>query len=132
MKLNKVTRRWVATLLAAVLVCLQLVTAAYACMGTPSSEVLAMADMPDCEGMSAEDTQQPQWCKAHCDRDKQTVNSAPVVDALAPPVLDWLITRLLLVVPTLDGEALPATVAAHTGPPDGSPPPYLAFLVLRN
>ena len=133
MKLNKVFRCCVASLLAAVLVCLQLATAAYACAApsaAPSN--VAMAAMPDCEGMSGMDPEQPQLCKAHCDRDKQTVNNAPAADLPSVAVLDWLLSRVVLWVAVPAADLLPAVVAAHAGPPDGSPPVYLALQVLRN
>ena len=63
MMLNKTYRRWIASLLAAVLVCLQLSTAAYACP-VPSMPMVSMAGMADCDQMSGMDTEQPQLCKA--------------------------------------------------------------------
>lgn len=136
MALNKAHRRWLASLLAAVLVCLQLATAAYACEspGRPSQPVLAMPDMPDCPGMTELDDQSPQLCKAHCDRDKQSVNTAPAVDTSSALTVDWLLSRLVVSLPAAAAEAdAPAAVmAAHTGPLHGAPPVYLAFLVLRN
>lgn len=133
MRLNKVYRRWIASLLAAVLLCLQMATAAYACaVPQAMAAVLAMAAMPDCEDMSGTDPDQPQLCKAHCDRDKQTVNNAPSPDVSPAFVLDRLLTRLTLWLPAQTAKALPALVAAHTDPPDGSPPVYLTLQVLRN
>lgn len=136
MLLDKTHRRWIASLLAVVLLCLQLATAAYACAtpGKPPSAVMVMPDMPDCPGMTALDEQSPQLCKAHCDRDKQSVNTAPPVDLAPALAVDWLLSRL--VVAQLEAPALavtlPAVMAAHTGPPPGAPPAYLAYLVLRN
>ena len=136
MSLNKAHRRWIASLLAAVLVCLQLATAAYACVapGKPPAAVVVMPDMPDCPGMTALDETSPQLCKAHCDRDKQSVNTAPPADLAPALAVDWLLSRS--VVSQVEGPAqaatLPAVMAAHTGPPPGDPPAYLAYLVLRN
>lgn len=138
MRLKKAYRQWIASVLAAVLVCLQLATAAYACAapGSPGAAaqavMVAMAAMPDCEAMSGLDHEQPQLCKAHCDRDKQSVNSAPSADLSAALVLDWLLSRVVLWLPEPAAELLPAVIAARTGPPDGSPPVYLALQVLRN
>lgn len=135
MRLTKVYRRWIASMLAVVLVCLQLSTAAYACpapIGAGSVPMASMAGMTDCEQMSAIDTEQPQLCKAHCDRDKQTVNNAPAPDLAPTVVVDRLLTRLALWLPPQAAEVLPAVVTAHTGPPDGAPPVYLALQVLRN
>jgi hypothetical protein len=91
-----------------------------------------MAGMADCDQMSAMDPEQPQLCKAHCERDKQTVNNAPVPALTAAALLDPLLTRLALWRSPEAAEALPAIVAAHTGPPDGAPPVYLALQVLRH
>ena len=134
MRLNKVCRQWIASLLAAVLVCLQLATAAYACAAPPAADggMAAMAAMPDCEAMSGMDREQPQLCKAHCDRDKQSVNNAPAPDLSPVVVLDWLLSRVLLTPSVSAAELLPAVIAARTGPPDGAPPVYLALQVLRN
>jgi len=136
MALRKALRRAIASLLAAVLVCLQLATAAYACAspGQPGRPVVVMSDMPDCPGMTGLDEQSPPLCKAHCDRDKLTVNTAPGVDLGSALTLDWLLSRLVVSLPAAASEAdAPAAVmAAHTGPPRGAPPVYLAFLVLRN
>lgn len=135
MMLNKTYRRWIASLLAAVLVCLQLSTAAYACpvpTGSESMPMVSMAGMADCDQMSGMDTEQPQLCKAHCDRDKQTVNNAPAPDLAPAVLLDQLFTRLALWLPPETAEALPAVITAHIGPPDGTLPVYLTLQVLRN
>ncbi len=134
MKLKKAYRRWFASTLALVLVCLQLSTAAYACPGSVGSESTpnVMAGMSDCDQMASMDTEQPQLCKAHCDRDKQTVNNVPASDLAPTVVLDPLLTRLALWLPPEAAEALPAVITAHTGPPDGTLPVYLALQVLRN
>lgn len=130
--MNKAHRRWIASMLATVLVFLQLATAAYACAAPQAgSGESAMAAMPDCDQMSSMDPEQPQLCKAHCDRDKQTVNNAPVADVAPAIVLDRLLTRLALWIAPQAAQALPAVVAAHTGPPDGAPPVYLALQVFR-
>ncbi len=132
MKLNKAHRRWLASMLAAVMVCLQLAATAYACVTPTQPMVMAMADMPDCTSMPELDKHQPQLCKAHCDRDKQSVNTTPAADQVGAPAIDWLASRQAVWVPVAEAEGLPAVIAAHTGPPRGSAPVYLAFLVLRN
>ena len=132
MRLKKVSLRWIASMLATVLVFLQLATAAYACAAPQAATgEPTMAAMPDCEAMSSMDPEQPQLCKAHCDRDKQTVNNAPVPDVAPAVLLDPLLTRLTLWLRPEAAEALPAVVAAHAGPPDGTPPVYLALQVFR-
>lgn len=133
MKPRPGTRRWIATLLAAVFLCLQMVTSAYACPAG-SEAPAAMAAMPDCAGMAQPDPEKPQLCKAHCDQDKQSVNSlsSPLPDSTAVLVVDWLLTRAAAALEVVDLAPLPAVRAAHSTPPAGAPPAYLAFLVLRN
>ncbi|MFO1226108.1 hypothetical protein [Roseateles sp.] len=135
MALKKAYRRWIASVLAVLLVCLQLSMASYACpvsAGSGTAVMARMAGMPDCDRMSPGDSEQPQLCKAHCDRDKQTVNSVPAVHFTPAALLDRMSTRLALWLPPEAAEALPAVVAAHNDPPDGAPPVYLFFQVLRN
>ena len=135
MKLHSGTRRWLASLLAAVFLCLQFVTSAYACPRGGDTGSAAMAAMPDCAGMTEPlDPDQPQLCKAHCDQDKQSVNTlpAPIPDAAAVLAIDWLLSRAATALAVADVSPLPAVRTAHSAPPAGTPPAYLAFLVLRN
>jgi hypothetical protein len=134
MFLDKASRRWIASVLALVLVCLPCWTAAYACpVATSPASAVAMAGMTDCDQMSGLDTAQPQLCKAHCDRDRQTVNNAPAPDLSShAAVVDELFTRLALWLPPEAATELPAVMAAHAGPPGGSLPVYLALQVLRH
>ncbi len=135
MKLHTGTRRWLASLLALVFLCLQFATSAYACPTGGKSPSAAMAAMPDCAGMTEPlDPEQPQLCKAHCDQDKQSVNTLPasVPDAGAVLAIDWLLSRAAMALADSGGSPLPATRTAHSAPPAGTPPVYLAFLVLRN
>lgn len=132
MTLTKRYLRWIASMLAAVLVCLQLATAAYACPASPAvAGEVVLAAMPGCEAMGRMDAEQPQLCKAHCERDRQTVNNAPLPDVAPALLLDRLFTRLALRLPLQAAQALPAVVDAHTGPPDGALPVYLALQVFR-
>lgn len=123
-------------MLAAVLVCLQLATAVYACAtpGSATQKVAVMPEMPNCPGMTELDDQSPQLCKAHCDRDKLSVNTSPALDLTPTLAVDWLLSQLVVWLPgaSIEADTLPAVMAAHTGPPLGAPPVYLAFLVLRN
>lgn len=135
MTLHSGTRRWLASLFALVFLCLQFATAAYACPTGNEAAPAAMAAMPDCAGMTESlDPEQPQLCKAHCDQDKQSVNTAPAPapDAAAALVIDWLLSRLATALAVTEGSPLPADRTAYSTPPAGSPPVYLAFLVLRN
>lgn len=135
MSINRACRRWIASVLAVVLVCLQGWTVAYACPApaTPGHPAVAMAGMADCAQMSGLDVEQPQLCKAHCDRDRQTVNNAPAPDLSSQAaVLDELSTRLALWLPPETAGELPAVMAVHALAARGSPPLYLALQVLRN
>ena len=46
--------------------------------------------------------------------------------------IDWLLSRAAMAVAVADDSPLPAVRTAHSAPPVGTPPAYLAFLVLRN
>lgn len=129
-------RRSLASWLAAFVLLVQLVTAAYACPQAKAPTEPMPADavlMHDCDGdmHATMDPDQPQLCKAHCEQGTASVTPQPSPEpgaALAAlPVLLW-------VVPTL---AVPPSVVARSRPPTdgaprGSPPLYLSFLSLRN
>jgi hypothetical protein len=115
----------------------QLATAAYACprSGAGAPTTVVEAHMPGCDGQmpTSMDPAQPQLCKAHCERGSQTVNAVSAVDLSPVPlllaVLDWSARS--------QARALPAIAQRYPGalagaPPPGSPPLYLALLVLRN
>lgn len=96
----------------------------------------AATQMP-CEGHGAggSDGAAPEdrlLCKAHCQADEQSVNSAPAAADLPPASLlglvPWHQPRLGDVAP--GGRPVPR--ATPTGPPAGAPPLYLSLLVLRN
>ena len=136
MRLHRRPRRWLSGWLIVVLLFTQLATSAYACptMAAPASAPAAMPEMPGCEGNmpAAMDPEQPQLCQAHCSQDSLTVQSAPSADVQPAPAvllatLDWAQTALA---PAQSADR-PAPVATGA-PPPGSPPIYLALLVLRN
>lgn len=115
----------------------QLATAAYACpqlAPAPADALAAMAAMPDCDGNlpASMDPDQPQLCKAHCEVGKTSVNSQVAVPD-APPALA-VGAALVGIVDMNDAAQLAAHMPASVadGPPVGSPPLYLSFLVLRN
>lgn len=147
---------WLGLLMALVLVLGQQAALAHACArGLPVSAPAAPADgsadrsadrsadigavapvvIPKaCEGHGAEGPapEQQLLCKAHCQADEQTVNSAAA--ALDPPAAD-----LLGLVPWHQpqlGDAAhvvrPVPRARPTGPLAAAPPIYLSLLVLRN
>lgn len=114
----------------------QIATAAYACPATVAAAhaQVAMAEMPGCDGgamPATMDADQPQLCQAHCQPDAQNVHPTLALDAPTTPlllaVLDWTATARL---PAQAACGWP--LAALGGSPPGSPPRYLALLVLRN
>ena len=130
-------RGWLSGWLIALVLFTQLATAAYACpqlSPAPDDAVAAMAAMPDCEGSmpTSMDPDQPQLCKAHCETGKTSVNSQ--VAALDAPPAMAVGAALVGIVDVADAAQLAATMPASVadGPPIGSPPLYLSFLVLRN
>ena len=123
-------RVWCLWFVATAFLCMQLTTAAYACpalQGAPEA-----AAMPGCEGMagSTMDTEQPTLCKLHCDKDKQSSTADTPAATLPIPALlahglGW----------RLADEERPAALARPAltaGPPRGSPPLFITYLVLRN
>lgn len=129
-------RRSLAAWLAAFVLLVQLVTAAYAC---PQAKAPAesMSDdavlMHDCDGdmHASMDPNQPQLCKMHCEQGTTSVTPQPSPEpgaALAAlPVLLWVVPALT-VPPSVAARSRPPT----DGAPRGSPPLYLSHLCLRN
>jgi hypothetical protein len=123
-------RAWCLWLVATAFLCMQLTTAAYACpalQGMP--EAVAM---PGCEGMAGGtmDTEQPTLCKLHCDKDKQSSTADTPSAALPMPAL--LMHGLGWRLPDDQRGTPNARPALDTGPPRGTPPIFITFLVLRN
>jgi len=117
-----------------VLLITQTATVAYACPAIAAAQAaVVMAAMPGCEGNmpGAMDPDQPQLCKAHCQQGSQTVHPTPASDVPATPlllaVLDWTSAALMPARP-----AARTSIVTPGGSPPGSPPLYLALLVLRN
>jgi hypothetical protein len=129
-------RRSLASWLAAFVLFVQLVTAAYACPQVKVQPEPMPGDvmlMHDCDGdmHATMDPDQPQLCKAHCEQGTAFVTPQPSPEpgaALAAlPVLLWVVPAL----------GIPPSVAARSRPPTdgaprGSPPLYLSHLCLRN
>lgn len=114
---------------------MQLATAVYACpqIGKVQQDLAMAAAMPGCNGMPGQmDDDQPQLCKAHCDKDAQGTGSAVLPDLQPNPAA---VTLLMGIVEPIQ-PLLPATVSAgHPASglrPPGAPPLYLSLLVLRN
>ena len=123
-------RAWCLWLVATAFLCMQLTTTAYACpalQGAPET-----AAMPGCESMagSTMDIEQPTLCKVHCEKDKQsgtadTPSLSLPMPALLAHGLGWRVAE----------EERPAAIARPAltaGPPRGTPPLFITFLVLRN
>jgi hypothetical protein len=130
-------RGWLSGWLITLVLFTQLATAAYACpqlSPAPDDAAAAMVAMPDCDGSmpTSMDPDQPQLCKAHCETGKTSVNSQ--LAALDAPPAMAVGAALVGVVDVADAAQLAATMPASVadGPPVGSPPLYLSFLVLRN
>lgn len=133
MRFDRRQFRGLCSSLVVVLLFAQIATAAYACPRVAADMPVAVKGMPGCDGHMAGtmDSEQPQLCKAHCEQGQQTVNGQPTQDLATAPlllsVLDWSAATL---------AQLPAlrlqTHAPSGAPPPGSPPLYLALLVLRN
>ena len=118
-------QRWL-WLIATAFLWMQLATAAYACPMLASE-----APMAHCEGMggAAMDKEQPTLCKAHCDKEKQSVGAelTPVIPLIAVLAhgLGWRVAD------SISPVSQPARTP-DAGPPRGAPPLYIAYLVLRN
>ncbi|MEH0164830.1 hypothetical protein ABT392_13370 [Paucibacter sp. JuS9] len=128
-------RRWISGGLLMAMLFMQLATAAYACpqLQRALQDGQMMAAMPGCEGMPAQmDDDQPQLCKAHCDRDAQGTASAVVPDLQPNPAAVTLLMGIIEPVPPLLPAGVAAGLAAGLRRPPGAPPLYLALLVLRN
>jgi hypothetical protein len=132
---HRVHRRWLAAWLIVVLLFAQFATAAYGCPRDASvpGDAPTATMAPGCEGhlAVAMDPGQPQLCKAHCDQGHQTPSPFATPDLSASPmllaVLDWTEAMLAPVLAPRSERFTPSGAA-----PPGSPPLYLALLVLRN
>jgi hypothetical protein len=123
-------RAWCLWLVATAFLCMQLTTTAYACPAFQSTPETAA--MPGCEMMAGNtmDTEQPTLCKAHCEKDKQSgaadIPSATLpIPALLMHGLGWRLAE------DERGVSLSRPTLA-TGPPRGTPPLFITYLVLRN
>lgn len=129
-------RRYLASWLAALVLLVQLVTAAYACPQASVQSELVDSEamlMHDCDGdmHAAMDPDQPQLCRAHCEQDTATVTpqASPELQAslAALPVLLWVFPGLVEPPSVVSRSRAPTQ-----GPPRGSLPLYLSLLSLRN
>lgn len=135
MTITRRLRRWVSASVLMAMLFMQLATAAYACPQLEKARqhaAMVMA-MPDCNGMPGlMDEQQPQLCKAHCDKDAQSTPLTTAPDLQPNPAAVTLIMGIVQPVLPL----LPASVRAGQPPlahrSAGEPPLYLSLLVLRN
>lgn len=128
-------RRLRAAWLAVLILLVQVMTAAYACVAVGDDvDVPAPAVLVDCadHGPGSPDPGQPLLCKAHCEQGQQLAQSTPGLDlqqALAAlPVLLWVVPSAAAV----HDVALALPAAAQGLPAAGAPPLYLRLLVLRN
>lgn len=134
MTLLRTLRRRLSLALVLSLLLAQWAMAGYVCpRAATSADGVATAAMPDCAGMSAVamDPDQPQLCKAHCERGVQNVNATPQPEPATcfsvVAVLDW---RDIAALPT---QIRPmAREIEAPAPPPGAPPIYLVLRVLRD
>jgi hypothetical protein len=128
-------RRQRAAWLAGLILLVQVMTAAYACvavgddLGVPEPAVLV--DCAD-HGPGSPDADQPLLCKAHCEQGQQLAQSTAGLDlqqALAAlPVLLWVLPSAA----TAHDAALALPLSAQGPAAAGTLPLYLTLLVLRN
>lgn len=129
-------RRLSASLIA-VLLLTQLATAVFACTVEQASQETAsmqpMADMPGCPKMASAPAplaMDVSLCHAHCDQGSQVVSPSLGLDLLAFASVHSGFRVSSDLVPDLSASFDRRVVLAS--PTTGWPPPYLAFLVLRN
>ena len=139
--------RWIASLLVAALLLMQLALAAYACprldsaahapsmqkAGVAMEDAVPMGSMPECHAMATTmDEQDPQLCRAHCEGDNQ---SAPSLNSLDLQAITAHAIWVGYVLPALLDElqrADPRALYAEFDSRAGSPPLYLTHKVFRN
>jgi hypothetical protein len=143
MHFKRTSRRWLTAWLTTALLFMQYAVAAYACpvsnaaLHGSAQQVVAMANMAGCAGMTGHelDPAQPQLCKAHCDQGSSSFNTggAAASPDLPAPLLVGLIDWHTPAAVQVCSSMRPAAGQPRTaGPPLGWPPLYLSFLVLRN
>lgn len=135
MTITRRLRRWVCTSVLMAMLFMQLATAAYACpqLEKARQHAAMVIAMPDCDGMPGSmDDQQPQLCKAHCDKDAKNTSLTTAPDLRPNPAALTLILGIVQpVLPLLpSGHCTGQVPHAHRSA--GAPPLYLSLLVLRN
>lgn len=125
--------RWICVWLAALLLAGQLAAAAYACPTLdPEPEVAQSADCAT-HGSGKTAASQPLHCKAHCDSERQSVNSSVSAASVAAPALTGALWVRVLDVAGAEQIAAAMPGMQPVGPPPvGGQPLYLSLLVLRN
>lgn len=110
----------------------QMLTSAYACpQATTPQDAAAIADCMSTMH-SGMDPEQPLLCKAHCDAGEQSVNAqAGALDTPPAAAVCNALAGVLPIAEAAERAAVMPSALAH-GPPAGTPPLYLALLVLRN
>lgn len=128
MKLGRPLRRRLCSWLAATLLLVQWLTAAYACQQALPQ---AVAEAPCHAAQQHVDPAQPALCKAHCEAGVKAPSQVPAHDAPLPSP-GWFIVQddsHLIALPTLLAAR---PLLARAGSPPGWPPLHLTLQVLRN
>ncbi len=140
MLLSKSTRKRVSAWMVGVLLLVQWLVAAHACMPAHASGAAQAAQHEPkvavhCHGGDLADTvgapsHEPGLCQAHCVADGQAPSSTAPAD-LPVHALGWC---LVAAAPALvaDAGAVALTTPVRAGAPPGWPPLYLLHRVLRN
>jgi hypothetical protein len=133
MSFTRVQRRHFAALMVGVLLLVQGLLAAHACMPVPASGPAAAALAPCHDaGFTAAGAGQDEapagLCQAHCEADSQAPAGPAVADLSAQALGGCMVAA-----PVLPALAVTAAAAAPlAGAPPGWPPLYLFHRVLRN
>ena len=139
--------RWVASVLVAALLLMQVALAAYACpkvdsaahavamqkAGMAMEDSVGMPSMPDCHAMAGTmDEQDPQLCRAHCDGDSLSSPSLQGLDLQALAAHAIWVAYVLPAILDSERHVDPRAVYADLDSRAGAPPIYLTHQVFRN
>lgn len=128
MTFGRTLRRRLCSWLAATLLLVQWMTAAYAC---PQAAPQAVVEPPCHATQQHADPAQPALCKAHCEADVKVPVQVPAPDAPLPGP-SWFIVQDDRPIDVLASQPASRPLQARAGSPPGWPPLHLTLQVLRN